>query len=77
MAKKKSTKTTLSGYAAAIGVLLIAIGAMTDGDPKTQADFAGAMQAIGALMTALGIGANGHYSRDDDVTSEGRETPKN
>lgn len=47
--KKSSWRTTTAGWAGALGLLLVALGAVIDGDPTTQADWAGVVQAVGGL----------------------------
>ena len=76
MAEKKSTKTTVAGVAAAVGMLAIAVAYFLDGDPSTTADWSGAVQAIGAVLAAFGVSAGGLFARDDDVSSEGSAATK-
>ena len=73
---KKSTRTTLTGWAMFLGVLLIALGSAFDSNPETMADWAGVSQAFGGLGLGFGGLLNGVFSRDDNVTSEGNTAAK-
>lgn len=59
----KSWRTTASGVIAAVIVCLTAVGAIIDGDPATNPDWAG----VGA---ALVMGYGLFAARDNKVTSE-------
>lgn len=69
-APRRSRKTTTLGLMGAVGVLLVAISRLFDGDPSTSVDIAGALDALGAILAFAGIAGAGLFARDDDVTSE-------
>jgi len=63
---KKSTKTTIMGILTGVGLLITQAQAILDDDPETVPEWPVLVAAIGAM----GLGT---FSRDDDVTSEGRK----
>lgn len=69
-APRRSRKTTTLGLIGAVGVLMVAISRLFDGDPSTSVDVAGALDALGAILAFAGIAGAGLFARDDDVTSE-------
>ena len=66
----KSLKTTISGVAALLAAVGIAVVALVDGDPGTKPD----LNAVLIALTALGVGIPtwlvGFFARDKDVSSE-------
>ena len=64
--KKKDRKTTIGAILGVVGLVLVAVGAMLDGDPNTVADLSGVIQAIGAAFTAGGLGTIGVAAKDAD-----------
>jgi len=63
---KKSWKTTIAGVLSAIGLLSTQLGALLDENPETSLEWPVVMAALGAL----GIG---WFSRDSDVSSQGKK----
>lgn len=75
----KSRKTTISGIITLIGMILLALGYLMDGNPQTNPDWAGlaeALQGLGALGGGIGAALTGWFARDDNVSSEGTVAEK-
>lgn len=71
----KSTKTTVAGLLAGIGLLASVLSKLfAEGGPG----FAGILDAtyLTEIVAALGALGLGWFARDDDVTSEGTKAPK-
>lgn len=70
---KKSTKTTLSGVIACLGLLFASMNPWFDGNPETMPD----VTELGVAVAAIGTLLSGWFARDDDVSSEGGTAGKN
>lgn len=71
--KKTSRKTTIAGIMVAIGLILVAVAALLDGNPETVANWGGVIKAVqgaGWLSTGLGATLTGILARDNDKSSE-------
>lgn len=70
---KTSRKTTIAGIMVAVGMILIAVSAMLDGNPETVANWGGvitAIQGAGWISAGLGGTLTGILARDNDKSSE-------
>ncbi len=68
--KKKSIKTTIGGWASLLGLILVGISALLDGNPETNPDgaaIAQALQTMGIATTGIGATVIGFFARDDKV----------
>lgn len=65
-----SVKTTRAGVILSLGVVLVALGHLFDGNPNTVVDWPGLVEYGGYLLAAVGGFFNGLFARDDSVTSE-------
>lgn len=70
---KKSTKTTLAGIIACLGLLFTASNPWFDGNPETVPN----VEELGVAVAALGAILTGVFARDDDVSSAGGVASKN
>ncbi len=67
--KKKNWKTTVAGVVAGLGVLLTQLGNFLDGNPETTVD---TKVVIGTVVTVCGLLGWSFFTRDKDVSSEGK-----
>lgn len=68
MAPAKSTKTTLGGLAAGLGMIGSAVSQIIENGWSEG--------AIMLILSGLGMAVAGFFARDDDVSSEGKKVKK-